>query len=420
MSTHYEILGVNKDASLQEIKKAYRSLALKHHPDKNIQNDDDSDELFTKISEAYDILSDSTKRKNYDLNLQFGGQHMQSDMFGSDIDPFHIFQQVFGNEFGNGMPDVSNIREVHSFQTNMPGFSTIHVMQSNNSNNPNDMINNLMNMNNHEHGNIHGHDIFSMFDDFLKNQTNSMHSPRSSQSNNLDSDSEPDSEPESKPKSDSKFEPKSKPDLKSKSEPEPEPNIKLENNEYNIMIKLSDILNKKLKRITFKRKIYKDNDFSVEEDKIIIHTHEKTQIFKEKGDTYNNKKADLIVHINDYPDKNFKRISICNLYSETAISLNDLYNGISCTEYLNGDIIYFNFNKSKIIGHDKASYFVCIKGLGLPSYKSVGDWYIKLNIIFPLNRNTAIKELKNIKKYNLKDNIDKYYDADVVYTIDLS
>lgn len=61
--SHYETLGIKKDASQAEIKKAYRKLANQHHPDKN--NGDDV--VFKKIGEAYDILGNETKRKEYDL-----------------------------------------------------------------------------------------------------------------------------------------------------------------------------------------------------------------------------------------------------------------------------------------------------------------------------------------------------------------
>ena len=65
MSDYYNILGVNKTATPDEIKKAYRKLAIKYHPDKN-PGDKSAEEKFKEINEAYDVLSDEKKRADYD------------------------------------------------------------------------------------------------------------------------------------------------------------------------------------------------------------------------------------------------------------------------------------------------------------------------------------------------------------------
>lgn len=66
MKDFYEILGVSRDASQDEIKKAYRKLAFQYHPDKN-PGDKVAEEKFKEVSEAYDVLGDEAKRKNYDM-----------------------------------------------------------------------------------------------------------------------------------------------------------------------------------------------------------------------------------------------------------------------------------------------------------------------------------------------------------------
>jgi len=70
MPTHYEILGVSKDASESDIKKAYRKLSLQYHPDRN--HDPEAVEKYKVINEAHEILSDHQKREQYNMELQFG------------------------------------------------------------------------------------------------------------------------------------------------------------------------------------------------------------------------------------------------------------------------------------------------------------------------------------------------------------
>ena len=93
----YEILGVSKSASKEEIKKAYRKLAIKYHPDKN-PDDKQAEESFKEAAEAYEILSDPNKRARYD---QFGHQGMGGGFGGGGggMNMDDIFSQ-FGDIFG--------------------------------------------------------------------------------------------------------------------------------------------------------------------------------------------------------------------------------------------------------------------------------------------------------------------------------
>lgn len=99
---YYEVLGVERSASAEEIKRAYRQLALKYHPDRN--KDDDAVERFKEAAAAYEVLSDSAKRQRYDryghAGLEGAGVHDFSGMGVEDI--FSIFGDLFGDAFGRG------------------------------------------------------------------------------------------------------------------------------------------------------------------------------------------------------------------------------------------------------------------------------------------------------------------------------
>ena len=99
---YYEILGLGKDASQEEIKKTYKKLAKKYHPDRN-QNDKTSEEKFKEINEAYEVLGDPEKRKKYDAlgsNMNFNNNYdFNPSDFGFD---FRSTSQGNYSDFGSG------------------------------------------------------------------------------------------------------------------------------------------------------------------------------------------------------------------------------------------------------------------------------------------------------------------------------
>ena len=98
---YYEVLGVGRNASPEEIKRAYRKVALKYHPDKN-PGDKTAEEKFKEASNAYDVLSDPEKRKIYDIRGHAGVHNAGFQGYTNFEDIFTNFGDIFGREvFGN-------------------------------------------------------------------------------------------------------------------------------------------------------------------------------------------------------------------------------------------------------------------------------------------------------------------------------
>jgi molecular chaperone DnaJ len=101
---YYEVLGIERDADTAEIKKAYRRLAVRYHPDKN-PGDKSAEDRFKEASEAYAVLSDPEKRQRYD---RFGRAGLGAQPAGFDQEIFADFSDILGNlfGFGGGRPGV--------------------------------------------------------------------------------------------------------------------------------------------------------------------------------------------------------------------------------------------------------------------------------------------------------------------------
>lgn len=98
MSNYYEILGVAKTATADEIKKAYRTLAFKYHPDRNPGNAE-AEEKFKQISAAYDVLGDEAKRRQYDMGYSTDSYSSSSANAGNQQYQ-RQYQYTYSNPFG--------------------------------------------------------------------------------------------------------------------------------------------------------------------------------------------------------------------------------------------------------------------------------------------------------------------------------
>ena len=96
---YYEVLGLSKGASKEEIKRAYKKLSKKYHPD--INKEADAEDKFKEIAEAYEVLSDDQKKAQYD---QFGhaGMGQGAGFGGQDFGGFGGFEDIFSSFFGGG------------------------------------------------------------------------------------------------------------------------------------------------------------------------------------------------------------------------------------------------------------------------------------------------------------------------------
>ncbi|MBY0425006.1 MAG: DnaJ domain-containing protein, partial [Cytophagales bacterium] len=94
LPNYYSILSVGRNASQDDIKSAFKKLALKHHPDRN-PNDKTAEEIFKRINEAYQVLSDTEKRKNYDLKLDYESYSRRTSTPHSNPSPSNYHQSTF-------------------------------------------------------------------------------------------------------------------------------------------------------------------------------------------------------------------------------------------------------------------------------------------------------------------------------------
>ena len=94
MKDLYDIIGVSKNASQDEIKKSYRKLALKYHPDRNKNNKEEAEKKFKEVSRAYSVLSDKSKKQQYDQFGEAGLRQFEGMSNSGGGNPFDIFNNI--------------------------------------------------------------------------------------------------------------------------------------------------------------------------------------------------------------------------------------------------------------------------------------------------------------------------------------
>lgn len=384
---YYSILEIDKEASEDEIKKSYKKLALKYHPDKNPGNDE-ACEKFKEISMAYGILSDKDKRRQYDT--------MGSVDFEGD-DPFSVFNNIFQQHINSFMNmkyekdiNISNIfSNISGVSENSFPFGGVHIKVHTF---PSDQFNfsEKIDYNN-------GFDD-NEFDDngFDDNDYNNY--DESSSINNLFKNL---------------FKQKIKPKINKKIESKIIYN-KPDDIVYNINVSLADIYNQKTKKILISRFRKKNNKYIMKNKKIEIPLYGKEILLEGEGHEMKDykEKGNVIINIFNIKDDNFKRINDYDILTTKEIYINDIYKGFIYDLILPTSDI--KVKSEPLIGEDFMLQKIYKKGLPFKNDDDelyYGNLYVLYKIMFPNN----LEDLKNINEIsetnNLEDNDYKYCDA---------
>ena len=356
---YYTVLKLEKNCTQEDIKISYKKLALLWHPDRNIKNKEEACEKFKDISNAYQVLSDVEKRKQYD---KFG--YIKDITFDS---PTTLFKQFFTNNqtINQYIDDIIKHPEIKllfksTMNINIESMKkeeiTETVLNNFNTSDFTDKVYNFMNL--------------------VKKCKNKNTNTNNSQKNNTEENS----------------------NSKLKSEPL----------HYNINISLDDIYNCIIKDLNIELvKFIPDKKKYNKTFK--IPSNEKTIIFSKKGneDSILHYPGDIIIRIYPKPHPEFKIIHSYDIFTKKEISIFEAYTGFKgYIKYLNSEIINIEMKES-IINNDLK--VIKNKGLILPNGKKRGDLYIKFVIkLQPLNKDEIRKIYQIFPPLNSLNNENGY------------
>lgn len=360
----YEILNVDRKASADDIKSSYKKLAIKWHPDKNIGNKD-AEKKFKEISEAYQVLSDDSRRRTYDYTGSTDG------IYGRD-DPFKMFNEIFKNHVNQFMGmnnDYSDILNNLS-QTDAKDISFGGVRFSFHAFTPEKS----KQFNNIPFGNGNSIDPTELLNE-IKTKSKKMA--------NMFKNSSKCKKPKIKK-------------IKELVREKPDDII------YNVNVSLEDIYNNVEKKFIICRlRKTKKNKYVEKKKKLTLPLIGREVIFHEEGHQMKGykKKGNLVVLINDNPHEKYKRINEYDLLTSIDININQIYDGIQYKlKLLDGTYKYIQSMACSLLEQDHT--YQRIKSYGLPYYNENnklcnGDLYIYYNLKLPRDRDDLLKKTKN-------------------------
>jgi len=326
---YYEILNVSKYCTQEEIKKAYKKMALKFHPDKN-GDDEESKNKFQDISEAYSILNDDTKRKSYDMfGSDEGGFHFENN----GKDPFAMFNSIFKdhlNNFKNFEMNYENTFDIGNVINQLAGGGGLANLFS-------QSIHNVPNV----HVKVHS---FDQNNDILKNLFQ--------QENNENNEN---------------------------NEIDEKIDEVIEDIQISVDVSMKDIYEKKIEKISYTKDKIKKNKIIEKKVNCEVPLYHNEIILKGNGNETFYGKGNVIIDFH-CERSDFIRVNSFDVFYEKKLELKEYYKNKSCSIYLP--------NNEKIFLKDlKGNSLYKIVNKGIPYQEdeewTYGDLYVNIKIVLP-------------------------------------
>lgn len=367
---YYKILDITRDSTDDEIKRAYKKLVLKYHPDKN--KDEGAEDMFKKITTAYEVLSDKKRRRVYDLtgNVEEGidlqsafktfmdnfNTNDMKDLFSDCINSNNI-PNLFDNLKNSGIKfSIHTFSGIKAFDGvplfNRGGYPFLRKGES--------------------YKIVNDSDSENYYEEWSDNGDHCDHGDHSDISSNCDDVSG-----------------------------EKKTITKGKNLYYDLYVSLEDLYRRKRKKVSVSRFRLKEDTGEYVKEKIKLHVplYQEEVIFEgeaDQGEDYD-QAGDVVININYKPCNSCYLRNKCDLVYTKDISVSDLYTGGSCViELLNGKKIKVSFN-TDLLSMEEGMREVKIKGKGIPkSDKERGDLYVNFVVKFPQLNEKEVSIIKSL------------------------